>query len=48
MNRYILSAALAAVIVPGAALANEDCGEISIAEMNWSYVQYFINWVSEQ
>ena len=36
MNRYILSAALAAVAVPGAALANEDCGEITIAEMNWA------------
>ncbi|WP_116598855.1 ABC transporter substrate-binding protein [Primorskyibacter marinus] len=36
MKRYILSAALAAVIAPGAAMAQEDCGEITIAEMNWA------------
>jgi glycine betaine/proline transport system substrate-binding protein len=36
MSRYILSAALAALTIPGAALANEDCGEITIAEMNWA------------
>ncbi|WP_226782645.1 ABC transporter substrate-binding protein [Oceaniglobus trochenteri] len=36
MKRYIVSAALAAVIAPGAALAADDCGEITIAEMNWA------------
>ncbi|WP_099827923.1 ABC transporter substrate-binding protein [Oceaniglobus indicus] len=36
MKRYILSAALAAVIAPGVAFAQEDCGEVTIAEMNWA------------
>ncbi|WP_417605329.1 ABC transporter substrate-binding protein [Primorskyibacter flagellatus] len=36
MKRYILSAALAAVTAPGVAMAQEDCGEITIAEMNWA------------
>ncbi len=36
MKRYIFSAALAAVIAPGAAMAQDDCGEITIAEMNWA------------
>ncbi|MBL4919418.1 ABC transporter substrate-binding protein [Szabonella alba] len=36
MKRYILSAALAAVIAPGAVMAQEDCGEVTIAEMNWA------------
>ena len=36
MKRYILSAALAACIAPGVAMAQDDCGEITIAEMNWA------------
>lgn len=36
MKRYILSAALAAVVAPGAVMAQDQCGEITIAEMNWA------------
>ncbi len=37
MKRYLCSAAFAAAMVPAsAAFAAEDCGEVSIAEMNWA------------
>ncbi|MBI6630663.1 ABC transporter substrate-binding protein [Pontibaca salina] len=37
MKRYLCSAVLAAAIVPAsAAFAAEECGEVSIAEMNWA------------
>jgi glycine betaine/proline transport system substrate-binding protein len=36
MKRYILSAALAAVIAPGAAMAQDDCGDVSITEMTFA------------
>jgi len=35
MKRFILSAALAALVVPTAALAQEQCGEVTITQMNW-------------
>lgn len=35
MKKYVLGAALA-VAIPGAAMAADDCGQISMAEMNWS------------
>jgi glycine betaine/proline transport system substrate-binding protein len=36
MRNFICGAILAAALAPGAALAADDCGEVSIAEMNWA------------
>ena len=37
MKRYLCSAVLAAAIIPASgAFAAEECGEVSIAEMNWA------------
>ncbi|MCM2561287.1 ABC transporter substrate-binding protein [Lutimaribacter sp. EGI FJ00015] len=41
MKRYLLGTALAASM-PMAAAAAEDCGEISIAEMNWASAQIVV------
>lgn len=35
MRHYLLGTALA-LVLPGAALAAEECGEVSMAEMNWA------------
>src|SRR5680860_215692 len=35
MKKYLLGTAIA-LALPGAAMAAEECGEISMAEMNWS------------
>ncbi|MFD2738797.1 ABC transporter substrate-binding protein [Sulfitobacter aestuarii] len=36
MKRYVYSAILAAAIAPASASAAEQCGEVSITEMNWA------------
>jgi len=36
MKFRVMAAALAATTIPAAAMAADDCGEISIAEMNWA------------
>jgi glycine betaine/proline transport system substrate-binding protein len=36
MKHFICGAILAAALAPGAALAADDCGQVSIAEMNWA------------
>jgi glycine betaine/proline transport system substrate-binding protein len=35
MKRYILGAALAALAAPTAALAQDQCGDVTITQMNW-------------
>lgn len=41
MKKYLLGTALA-LTLPGAAMAAEDCGEVSMAEMNWASAKIIV------